>query len=68
MLPIAKRLDAFIQDHAEYSDTGDSENGPNVEVEYIVPLWVERIISIADGEYELFLFMENMFIEGEEIA
>lgn len=56
---ISKRLDNFINNHLDYEDVGDPENGPKLDSWYEGPNWaIDLIQRIDDPGY--FIAEQNM--------
>lgn len=53
---LSKRLDNFIDNHQEYWDDGDPENGPHLASQYNGPEWAERIAIICEDGINYWLF------------
>ena len=47
---ISKRFEAFLEDHLEFIDDGDGENGPHLSASLEAPDWCFKALIEAEGE------------------
>jgi len=48
---VSKRLEDFLDNHLEYQDIGDAENGPLLDSFYVGPQWAIDAADRANGDY-----------------